>query len=196
MSENSTSRLDVDALAALGQRIATSETETFQSAADRFALPLLCASLLHVLDATASVVAALPDAAFGPQPDDVDGSDVWSAGEIVGHLAEMEVQTLPFWERVCGAELPNPPPAVIRALSEPPAGHHVCGGILGVLRDQNARILERVVDACSGDERAMHFALGLATVRAAILGSCIHLVDHHQQLLALSSPSTHRGHVR
>ncbi|MEZ4569297.1 MAG: hypothetical protein R2849_03035 [Thermomicrobiales bacterium] len=42
-----------------------------------------------------NVVEELPLRAFGPQADDLDGSDVWSAGEIIGHLAEVEMALFP-----------------------------------------------------------------------------------------------------
>ena len=181
--------LGVDEIAELGQRVFASGPETLQEAADQFELPALSASLLEVLESIVAVVDALPAAAFERQPDDIDGSDVWSAGEIVGHLAAMDLAALPFWESVCGCALPNPPQGLIAAIDRPPAGRHACGEVLQALRAQNERILARASADRDGDVRAMHFALGFANVRAAILGSCVHLVDHHQQLLALEGPS-------
>ncbi|RIK45587.1 MAG: hypothetical protein DCC58_05990 [Chloroflexi bacterium] len=48
-------------------------------------------TLRHYTAAARATVERLPESAFQPQPDDPEGNPVWSAGQIVGHLFEAQV---------------------------------------------------------------------------------------------------------
>ncbi len=188
MSQAATNNLGIDDIFDLRLRVFGAERVSLQTIADEFEIASLCSTLSKLLQAVTNVVRELPDSAYRPQPDDVDGSDVWSAGEIIGHLAQMDASALPYWESVCGIELPLPPDGLLRAIDAPPTDQIVASEVLASLQKQTERVIDMITRRCSGDEQAVHFALGPANVRTAVLGSCVHLADHHQQLLALATP--------
>ncbi len=150
-----------------------------------YELDTLCDAVVLLLQEITQVVRGLPPAAFQRQPDDVDGSDVWSAGEIAAHLAEMEIASLPFWERVCSADLPDPPAELVASFDRPPGSQPACLELLAALSAHNQRVVDMVRGRCNGDEQSMHFVLGQTDVRTALFGASAHLLDHLQQLRAL-----------
>lgn len=188
-----TSRTPVIELAELEvirQRIFTSDEPSLKDTAACFGLDTLGRTMTSVLDAIAAEVAQAPGDAFRPQADDIDGSDVWSAGEILAHLGEMELAALPFWERVCGGSLVDPPAELIESFEQPPATRAGCLALLELIDRHSRGIVRHVLASCEGDETAMHFVLGHTTVGAAILGTSIHLLDHLLQLRALGNTSS------
>jgi DinB superfamily len=187
LSQAATNKLGIDDIIELSHRVFGAERVSLQTVADEFELTSLCSTLNELLVMVFDVVRDLPDSAYRPQPDEVDGSDVWSVGQIIGHLAQMEASALPYWESVCGMELPLPPDKLLQAFDEPLTDRIGALEVMTILLEQSGQTIDRINRECAGGERAVHFALGPVNVRTAILGSCVHLADHHQQLLALAS---------
>lgn len=183
--------LGIDEIVDIAQRVFGSGSETIGQVAGRYSLPVLGKTMTTMIDAIAGVTRELPEVAFQAQPDDIDGSDVWSAGEIISHLAEMEVAALPFWELASGRTLPDPPPTLVRAIRAAPATRDDCCEIIEAIRDHNVATFAAIADTCTGEERAVHFAIGRVSVKEAILGSSLHLADHYHQLRSLMAPAVH-----
>jgi len=190
LSRSANNQLGSEDLVELSQRVFDAEGTSLRAAAGKFDLQTLSSALADLMDMVSEVIEALPDSAFQPQPDDVDGSDVWSAGDVIGHLAQMELAALPYWEAVTDVSIPSPSVALLQVVDQPPVDARTATDAIGNLKEQSARTMKWVARNCSGDESGVHFAIGPATAREALLGSCIHLADHHQQLLALAA---HQG---
>ena len=185
MSRLSPTPIGLDEISDIGRRVFYSRSITIQEVADEFDLGSLTATTGLILDHLLDETRNLTDREFKPQPDDVDGSDVWSAGEILSHLVEVEFSTVPFWESVGAGKSLEPEPELLAALHQPPAS--VMQGLVLAEQFRDA-ILASAIRAemhCTGDETALHFMLGPSSVRAVLLGNCLHILGHIEQLRAL-----------
>ena len=100
-----------DRVTALRQRV----FELRESTADEASEPFSIAELIDATQATRAVIRsilrALPDGAFDRQPDDTDGNDVWSAGQVVSHICEARVRFDHYGVLRRLAGLPEAPPS-------------------------------------------------------------------------------------
>ena len=172
----------------IGQRVFYSRSASIHEVADDYDLETLSATTEMILDHLLAEVSDLPDSAYERQPDDVDGSDVWSAGEILSHLVEVEFATVPFWESACAAQSDGPYPELLALLDRSPASVKQGERAVIDLRLRMLEMLDLITSKCTGSEQALHFMLGPSTVRAVILGNCLHIMDHVVQLRALRGP--------
>ncbi len=151
----------------------------------RFDLGALCETHVFQLSQMRSTLEDLPDHAFAAQPDDFDGGDVWAAGQIVSHLAEMFVLAAPFWEALVGYRLEPPANDVLNAVDArllPRDGAIRC---VVAAQKANAELVEALRTSPPGRHMATHFVLGMTNAHGAMLGTCIHTQDHLGQLSEL-----------
>lgn len=172
-------------LDALRMRVFGTRASTLECSARDYKLDVLCRSVASVFDAMLTDLDELPERAFGRQPDDIDGNDVWSAGEIVSHLAEMELAAVPYWELVTGNRLPDPPAVLLSAIEQSPETRPSSVAVLTEVAVWSAKTLDIVQCCCNGEEIAAHFMLGRTSVNAAVLATAFHLLDHYHQIRAL-----------
>ncbi len=80
-------------LMGISERVFGTRESTLEEEAAAASVPDLKQSVRAIRRMLASAAGALPESAYAAQPDDQDGNDVWSAGEIVSHIAGTMIWT-------------------------------------------------------------------------------------------------------
>jgi hypothetical protein len=189
MSETIERDLDRAALIQVSLRAFHTQPTMLEECARCYAVEHLVQTVRRQAAELTCMLRELPDSAYAEQPDDLDGSDVWSAGQVARHLADVEVASLPVWEALFERELEPPDPDILEALDTrlPTRAQSVAAA---VALEQSAEAITSIALRQAGNgRRAAHFALGVVGIRGALLGVCIHVADHLGQLEELRSAS-------
>jgi hypothetical protein len=136
-------------------------------------------------------VADLPATAFERQSIDVHGFELWSAGQVVSHLAEIGTDERSFWEVFLSDPLPDPSRAVIDAAGHRPLRREASLNALDGLTAMFAEIRERLRFEPDTRRFSNHPVFGLLNLKGALLITCIHLSDQADLLDGLAT-----GHGR
>jgi hypothetical protein len=155
---------------------------TLPEAAAGFPFEAVCATVVAQLGELVGLLEVLPDGAFDSQPDDVDGNDVWSAGQIVSHIAEMELAVLPFWETVIGVPIDVPRGPILDAIDSRLLSRELAIACVHDLENSAEGRVTAIRSAPDQHIAAALFDLGTVDARAALLATCIHNLDHLEQL--------------
>jgi hypothetical protein len=170
-------------------RVFAQREATLLEVAAGFPFEAICATLVAQLAELAGLLGELPDGAFESQPDDVDGNDVWSAGQIVSHIAEMELAVLPFWETVIGSPIDTPGEPILNAIGVRLLSREAAIACARDLEISTGARLTALPPAPNPRIVAALFDLGTVDARAALLATCIHNLDHLEQLEELGVTS-------
>lgn len=191
MSESVAQGLDRATLGQLSLRAFCSKPGRLEECAGEYPRELLCETLQHLAADLSRLLRTLPDAAFEMQPDDVDGSDVWSAGQVAGHLADMEVTSLPVWETILDRRLDPPADAVLNVIDRRLPDRQQATDAAEAIERSFEALTAAILAQPENNRTAAHFVIGMVGVAGALLGACIHLADHLGQLeeLARAVPS-------
>jgi len=175
-----------DEFRAIIQRVFRARATTMIEEAQRYSLADLEATLLQLRAEMREQLLGLPDAAFDAQPGNADGKPVWSAGQVIGHVRDAQMNT---FLRACrrAAGLPSGPVA-------PSGGKNLEYDLqtraqsLAIL-DESDRDVAQTIDALAGAdlERLVEDEkMGLCGLRDMLLFLAIHDDDHLWQLRALA----------
>lgn len=187
MSTAQALQLTTEQLHAVRISVFRERAQTLDDAAAIYSIPELQANLLRLWSEIRAAVEAAPEVAFERQPDDVDGGDVWSVGQVVSHLCDTQLRSQRFWEDLLRTQLPDPPAIVLE-----------CHGAQLLTQAESLEALAGLVSAWSElmsflppdveiDLRAAHPAFGPAGPKGSLLVYAIHMDDHLHQILDLSA---------
>jgi hypothetical protein len=136
-----------------------------------------------------SAAAALPETAYARQPDDQDGNDVWSAGEIASHIAGTMIWTDTNLRKLRGLEA-SPPEARLASYAEVKVREKAAAlqalevadtALTGILDD-----IPHDIDTSQTEEFDFFGAVG---VKGWLLLTALHEGDHANQLRELGRSS-------
>ncbi|MEZ4520509.1 MAG: DinB family protein [Thermomicrobiales bacterium] len=174
--------IDRDDLLDLEDAVFVRRQNTIENVASEYSQTDLVATIREARQAMRETLAGLPDAAFRPQTDEIDGDPVWSAGEIASHLLEMMYWLQLAFQQLAGEDPGGSPDeqAEVRVMdrAETRATLDICD-----------REFERALEMAgeiSGNPRIRIEGLGEPGVRGLLLLHAIHEWDHADQFAALT----------
>jgi hypothetical protein len=174
--------IDPETLRGLEERIFGSGQGSVESAAAEFQRVALEQTIREPRRAMRTAIGALPDRAFDAQPTGPEGEAVWSAGEVVGHIAESMLWLEFALTRLSGGDPTAPldmPGVIVRDRAESLATLELADRVLG-------RNLASTT-ALSDEPRMDIEGLGTLGVRGLLLLHAMHEVEHAGQLAALGT---------
>ena len=162
------------------QREASLESE----AADR-SVEDLKQTVIAVRRMLKAAATGLPESAYERQPDDVDGSDVWSAGEVISHIAETMIWTDANITKITG-QAENLPSDEIKQHSEMRVRtkEESLAALDAADRELN-RILDGIAEDIDTSATIDHDTFGTVGVKGWLLLTALHEGDHANQLREL-----------
>ncbi len=182
MSSTSTLKLESQVLAQARITVFVDRRATLDELGSEYSLAELKETILLAWEDIRQLIQTLPDAAFERQADDIDGNDVWSAGQVISHLCDVDVRTQQFWKELFQVEMPPIPPKLVTYAGVNPLTRAQSIEALTFLDSSVAVLIDRVDSANDLDRTATHEAFGTAALKGALLITCIHLDDHVGQL--------------
>jgi hypothetical protein len=182
MTETIVRGLDRAALDQISLRAFGTQPNALEACAREYSREVLCGTLRQLASDLSRLMHSLPERAFAAQPDDLDGNDVWSAGQVAGHLAAIEVASLPVWETILGQQLAQPEAAILEVVDLRLPDSRQAIAVAEALERSVQSLATAVLVQPDQGRIATHFALGTVGVGGALLGLCIHLADHVGQL--------------
>ena len=180
-----------DRVTALRQRV----FELRESTADEASEPFSIAELIDATQATRAVIRsilrALPDGAFDRQPDDTDGNDVWSAGQVVSHICEARVRFDHYGVLRRLAGLPEAPPS--EAWPEYIGGPKLLSRAqsleaLDLLEEEYDNLANSLPDDVDLAKRVELQPFGSMGFRGILMQNLLHENLHEEQLRDLGGP--------
>ncbi|MEZ4569298.1 MAG: DinB family protein [Thermomicrobiales bacterium] len=130
-----------------------------------------------------SAIKKAPDGAFAPQPDNDEGEEVWSIGEIVGHCNEALISIGSGAQELIGVDAGDPP-AGLRSTSGPRTMSRE-----EALQAANAFDADEYFEMIPDDERldnaSEHDFFGTMSARAWLYFIAMHESDHIYQIRSL-----------
>jgi hypothetical protein len=185
MSTGHAPRLTTEHLNTLRVSVFRERAQTLDDAAAIYSIPELQANLHRIWSEISSAVEAAPDTAFERQPDDTDGGDVWSVGQIVSHLCDTQVRSQRFWEDLLRTQLPDPPAIVLERYGAQLLTRAESQEALAGLTAAWTNVMSFLPPDVDLERRAAHPAFGQAGPKGSLLVYAVHMDDHLHQILEL-----------
>lgn len=180
------STLGIEDLMHVGARVFGARESTLEEEASDMSIEDLKSTVRAIRRMFNAAAAGLPESAYERQPDDADGNDVWSAGEIVGHITAMTLWTEANIHKLTGQQ-EIPPPSEAAAFAEVKVRSK--GETLRAL-DAAESALTRMLDAISEDVDTRRTieddTFGSVGVKGWLLLTALHEGDHTGQLRELA----------
>jgi hypothetical protein len=182
MTATSTRLLTHEELRALGVQIFRERRSTLDEAAAPYSIDALQGHVATIWADVRLAVEEAPDTAFERQPDDVDGGDVWSVGQVVSHLCDTQVRSQGFWEDLLQAEVPAPPTRVYELHGAQLLDRVQSLAALDSLDSAWSELMTCVPLDFDPERRGLHPVFGSAGIKGALLVFSYHLDSHLYQI--------------
>lgn len=185
MTATSTSLFSQEELRTLSAEVLQERRCTLDEAVAVYSVEALQGHVACTWSDIRMAVEAAPDETFVRQPDDADGADVWSAGQIVSHLCDAHVRSQGFWEDLLHAELPAPPAQVFELQGTQLLDRERSLAALDSLAAAWTELMARFQSDFDLERRGLHPVFGSAGIKGALLVFSLHLDSHLQQIREL-----------
>jgi hypothetical protein len=179
------STIAVDDLMQVAERVFGTRESTLEGEADDKSVPELKQTVLAVRRMLTSKAARLPETAYERQPDDVDGGDVWSAGEIASHIAGTMIWTDANLRRITGRPERLPSEDLKSAADVRVRSKDEAQEILAIADRELDRILDDIQDNVATSARIDHDTFGNVGVKGWLLLTALHEGEHANQMREL-----------
>ena len=171
---------ELDTIAA---RIFRQRESTLEEEGRKLELNDLTKTVQRVRHTMNTAVDSLPPTAFEPQPDDADGNEVWSAGQIISHICQSQRNVTGMLSDV--VDLTLEPQTEDLQVDPSPSMVEARGAIKTatvILRDT----LKAIPDDADLTKTSDHERFGSLGVRGLLMLVAIHERDHTRQLRSLA----------
>ena len=172
-------------LAELRRTVFDDRQSTATDAAEPYGVAMLIDTTRATRAAIRSTLQELPGDAFEPQPDDPDGNENWSAGQVVSHICEARVRFDHYGVLRQMAGLPELPPS--EGWSEYIGGPKLLNRsqaleALDLLEREYDDLANAIPDDADYTERVELPPFGTMGFRGILLQSLLHEHLHEEQL--------------
>ncbi|CAN5522762.1 hypothetical protein BH23CHL2_BH23CHL2_07900 [soil metagenome] len=167
------------------ERVFVTKESTLEAEASGRSVEDLKQTTLVVRRMLRSVAIALPDSAYEEQPDDIDGNDVWSAGEIISHIAGATVRTSSMINEILDRDEIPPGDEITEITDVRVRGKVEALEALGAADRELVRILDSIPADVDTSLTIDHDLIGTVGVKGWLLFTAIHEGDHANQLREL-----------
>lgn len=179
------STITIEALMQVTERVFARRESTLEDEAADMSLDDLKETVRTIRQSLTAAASGLPESAYERQPDDVDGNDVWSAGEIASHIAGTMIWTDANIRRITGQPERLPPDDVKRYADVRVRSKSDALDALKVADRELARILDSIPADADTSARIDDDTFGNVGVKGWLLLTALHEGDHANQLREL-----------
>lgn len=179
------STIAVEDLMHVSERVFGTRESTLESEAADMEVADLKHTVLVIRRVLASAAVALPEFAYEAQPDDPDGNDVWSAGEVVSHIAGTMIWTDANLRKIRGEEELPPNDQLLPYTEVKVRSKDESLQALEVADQELQRILDDIPDDVDTARTIDHDTFGEVGVKGWLLLTALHEGDHAMQLREL-----------
>lgn len=181
-------RLDSTQLRAARNRVFRERISTLDEEAEPYSLDDLRLALGVIRVGMRSEMEWLSDRAFEQQPAGSNGKDVWSAGQVVNHVAHAQIGMTSWLQEALVVE-PSPDPHPLTDLTDASApgllSREQALHALDVADRELEALFDRVPEQIEPSARASHPVFGDAGIKGGLLVMAIHEDSHLEQLIDL-----------
>ena len=179
------SAIAVEELMRIAESVFAKRESTLEDEAADVSLSDLKQTVRSIRRMLSSTAAALPESAYERQPDDVDGNDVWSAGEVVSHIAGTMIWTDSNIRNITGRPEIEPPDDISQYADVRVRDKAESLEALAVADRELNRILDGIPEDVDTSSRIDHDTFGTVGVKGWLLLTALHEGDHANQLREL-----------
>ncbi len=180
------STISVEELMQVTERVFAQRKSTLEDEAAGMSVADLKQTVRATRTMLVDTAAALPDSAYERQPDDLDGNDIWSAGEIASHIAGTMIWTDANLRKINGLD-PLTPNDDVTAYAEVKVRDKTEAlRALEIAGIELERILDGIPDDIDTSKTIDFETFGTVGVKGWLLLTALHESDHANQLRELS----------
>jgi DinB superfamily len=179
------STISVDELMRVTERVFVKRETTLEEEAAGMSLANLKDTVRATRRMLIDTAKSLPDAAYERQADDLDGNDVWSAGEIASHIAGTTIWTDANLRKINGLEALPPTSEITQFAEVEVRSKSESLRALDVAEMELERILDGIADDLDTSRTIDLDTFGTVGVKGWLLLTALHEGDHANQLREL-----------
>lgn len=173
--------LDEATLDSIAARVFGQRSMTLEEAGQELALADLKETVLHIRGQMRAELDTLSDAAFERQPDDDEGREVWSAGQIISHICAAQAGMSPKVAQLLELESVEQTTVPETAIPDRSESIQALEQATSILRD----VVNTVPDELDVVRTFEHERFGTLGVRGWLVLTAIHEHGHVRQLRSL-----------
>ena len=177
--------IPIEDLMQSAHRIFTQREATLESEAADRSVADLKQTVLTMRRMLSAAAAGLPESAYERQPDDIDGNDVWSAGEIASHIAGTMIWTDANVRKITGQPESLPSDELAQYADVRVRTKTESLETLKVADRELHRILDGIPENVDTSATIDHDTFGTVGVKGWLLLTALHEGDHANQLREL-----------
>lgn len=180
--------LDGAFFASTRKRVFLDRLSTLDDEASPYSMDDLRLALGLIRVGIRSEVEWLPGWAFEDQPATASGAEVWSAGQIVNHIGQAQIEMTEWLQHALGIDTPEEPhPLTDLTDAEHPGllTREQALHVLDVADRELETLFDSVPEKLGADMRATHPAFGETGIKGGLLVMTIHEHSHLEQLIGL-----------